>query len=132
MIRLRTLGGLELTDSQGRELRTLLAQPKRLALLVYLAAHNHHASRRRDSMVALFWPELDTEHARGALRQSLTFLRRALGEGVLKGRSEEDVGFEPAAFECDATTFEMACDGGRLAEALELYRGDFLEGFFVS
>jgi DNA-binding SARP family transcriptional activator len=132
MIRLRTLGGLELTDSQGRELRTLLAQPKRLALLVYLAAHNHHASRRRDSMVALFWPELDTEHARGALRQSLTFLRRALGEGVLRGRSEEDVGFEPAALECDARAFERACDDGRVADALELYQGDFLEGFFVS
>lgn len=132
MIKLRTLGGLELTDSQGRALHSLLAQPKRLALLTYLAAHNHHGSRRRDSLVALFWPELDTEHARGALRQSLSFLRRALGEGVLRGRSEEDVGFEPAAFECDATAFELACDDGRLPAALELYRGDFLEGFFVS
>ncbi len=132
MIKLRTLGGLELTDSQGRELRTLLAQPKRLALLAYLAAHNHHTSRRRDSLVAVFWPELDAEHARGALRQSLTFLRRALGIGVLKGRSEEDVGFEPGALECDAVAFERACDDGRLAPALELYRGDFLDGFFVS
>src|SRR6185503_12438239 len=105
---------------------------KRLALLVYLAAHNHHASRRRDSMVALFWPELDTEHARGALRQSLTFLRRALGEGVLKGRSEEDVGFEPAALECDARAFERACDDGRVADAWLRYYGEFLEAFFVS
>jgi serine/threonine-protein kinase len=132
MIKLRTLGGLELTDSQGRELRSLLAQPKRLALLAYLAAHNHHGSRRRDALVALFWPELDAEHARGALRQSLSFLRRALGDGVLNGRSEEDVGFEPAALECDTAAFEQACDDGRLAEALHLYRGDFLEGFFVS
>ncbi len=132
MIKLRTLGGLELTDSQGRELRTLLAQPKRLALLAYLAAHNHHTSRRRDSLVAVFWPELDAEHARGALRQSLTFLRRALGDGILKGRSEEDVGFEPGALECDAVAFELACDAGRFADALSLYRGDFLDGFFVS
>ena len=132
MIKLRTLGSLDLTDSQGRELRPLLAQPKRLALLVYLAAHNHHDARRRDSVVALFWPELDTAHARGALRQALRFLRRALGDGVLNGRSEEDVGFEPAALECDAVVFEQACDGGRPAQALDLYRGDFLEGFFVS
>ena len=131
MVKLRTLGGLELTDSQGREPRSLLAQPKRLALLTYLAARNHHGSRRRDSLVALFWPELDAEHARGALRQSLSFLRRALGEGVLTGR-EEDVRFEPAALECDAAAFEQACDDGRPAEALDLYRGDFLEGFFVS
>jgi serine/threonine-protein kinase len=132
MIKLRTLGGLELTDSQGRELRSLLAQPKRLALLAYLAAHNHHTSRRRDSLVAVFWPELDAEHARGALRQSLTFLRRALGDGVLKGRGEEDVGFEPGALECDAVAFEQACDAGCLADALSVYRGDFLDGFFVS
>lgn len=132
MIKLRTLGGLELTDSQGRQLHSLLAQPKRLALLTYLAAPNHQGARRRDSLVALFWPELDTEHARGALRQSLTFLRRALGDGVLNGRSEDDVGFAPGAFECDASAFELACDEGRLAEALALYRGDFLKGFFVS
>src|SRR6267142_927443 len=132
MIKLRTLGGIELTDSQGRELRTLLAQPKRLALLVYLAAHNHHAYRRRDSMVALFWPELDTDHARGALRQALRFLRHVLGAGVLNGENAEDVGFEPRTIECDAVTFERSCDLGRPADALELYRGDFLEGFFVS
>jgi serine/threonine-protein kinase len=132
MIRLRVLGGIELTDSLGRELRAALAQPKRLALLVYLAFHNHHPSRRRDSVVALFWPELDSAHARGALRQALRFLRRELGAGVLNGLSEEEVGFEPAALTCDAVEFEQACDAGRSAEALRLYRGDLLEGFFVS
>jgi DNA-binding SARP family transcriptional activator len=132
MIKLRTLGGLDLTDSQGRELRSLLAQPKRLALLTYLVARNRHGARRRDSLVALFWPELDTDHARGALRQSLSFLRRVLGDGVLNGRSAESVGVEPTALECDATAFDQACDDGRPAAALELYRGDFLEGFFVS
>jgi serine/threonine-protein kinase len=132
MISFRTLGGIELTESHGRDLRALLSQPKRLALLAYLAAHNHHLSRRRDSVVALFWPELDTAHARGALRQALRFLRRELGDGVLNGHSEEEVGFEPGSLECDAVAFECACDAGRLAEALALYQGDFLEGFFVS
>lgn len=132
MIKLRTLGGVELADGRGSELRSLLAQPKRLALLVYLASRNHHATRRRDSLVALFWPELDAAHARGALRQALSFLRRELGEKVLNGQSEEAVGFEPGAFECDAVAFEQACDDGRLTEGLERYRGDFLEGFFVS
>src|SRR5216684_2544216 len=132
MIRFRTLGGLELADSHGRDLHALLSQPKRLALLAYLASHNHHASRRRDSVVALFWPEMDTAHARGSLRQALRFLRRELGDAVLNGRSEEEVRFEPHAFECDAVTFEQACDAGRFAEALELYRGDFLDGFYVA
>src|SRR6266480_1834185 len=132
MIRFRTLGGLELSDSQGRDLHALLSKPKRLALLAYLASHNHHASRRRDSVVALFWPDMDAAHARGSLRQALRFLRRELGDGVLNGHSEEEIGFEPHSFECDAVTFEQACDAGRLSEAMQLYRGDFLDGFYVA
>ena len=132
MIRFRTLGGLELSDSQGRDLHALLSKPKRLALLAYLASHNDHASRRRDSVVALFWPDMDAAHARGSLRQALRFLRRELGDGVLNGQSEEEIGFEPHSLECDAVTFERACDAGRLSEAVQLYRGDFLDGFYVA
>src|SRR5213594_3667942 len=75
MIELRLLGTLDLKGAEGRAVHSILAQPKRLALLAYLAVHT--AGARRDSVVALFWPELDTAHARGALRQSLRFLRRA-------------------------------------------------------
>ena len=132
MIRFRTLGGLELSDSQGRDLHAVLSKPKCLALLAYLASHNHHASRRRDSVVALFWPDMDAAHARGSLRQALRFLRRELGDDVLNGRSEEEIGFEPHSFECDAVTFEHACDAGRLSAAMQLYRGDFLDGFYVA
>ena len=38
----------------------LSVQPKRLALLVYLALDDATGFRRRDSAVAYFWPELDT------------------------------------------------------------------------
>jgi hypothetical protein len=37
MIRLRVLGALDLRNSEGQELRAVLSQPKRAALLVYLA-----------------------------------------------------------------------------------------------
>jgi DNA-binding SARP family transcriptional activator len=130
MIELKTLGELELKGSDRRELSAILAQPKRLALLTYLALSTRW--QRRDSVVALFWPDLDTDHARGALRQALRFLRRELGDGVLDGRSEEELGVQGGALWCDATAFERACAAGRLAEALELYHGDFLGGFFVS
>jgi DNA-binding SARP family transcriptional activator len=130
MIELRTLGELQLQRSNRRELCAILAQPKRLALLTYLAVSTRW--QRRDSVVALFWPDLDTDHARGALRQALRFLRRELGHGVLNSRSEEELGFQRGTLWCDAAAFERACDAGRLAEALELYRGDFLDGFFVS
>jgi hypothetical protein len=43
MIRLQTLGQIDLSAADGHELRGILAQPKRLALLVYLgiAAPRH-------------------------------------------------------------------------------------------
>ncbi len=132
MIRLRTLGGVDLTDSDGRELRSVLAQPKRLALLAYLALADRSPFRRRDTVVALFWPELDQEHARGALRQALTFLRRALGDGIVVTRGEEEIGLDRAHLTCDAVDFEQACQVGRAAEAMNLYRGDLLEGLFIA
>src|SRR6267378_530365 len=130
LIELRTLGELGLQRSDRRELRAILAQPKRLALLIYLAVSTHW--QRRDSVVALFWPDLDTDHARGALRQALRFIRRELGDGVINGRTEEELGCPGGRVWCDAAAFQRACELGRLAEALRLYRGDFLDGFFVS
>jgi serine/threonine-protein kinase len=130
MIELRTLGELELKGPDGQDLYVILAQPKRLGLLTYLAISPHR--QRRDSVVALFWPDLDTDHARGALRQALRFIRRELGDGVINGRTEEELGCPAGALWCDAAAFECACGLGRLADALSLYRGDFLDGFFVS
>jgi serine/threonine-protein kinase len=131
MIELRTLGGLDLTDSKGRELGAILAQPKRLALLVYLALVNSHRFRRRDTVVSLFWPELDDEHARGALRQAVRFLRAALGSDVVVNRGEEEIGVNPETLRCDATEFEQACESANWQRATELYRGDLLAGVFI-
>ena len=132
MIELRTLGLLELRDADGRELQPVLAQPKRLALLVYLALDRPRQFHRRDAIVALFWPELDQDHARGALRVALRFLRRQLGESVLVSRTEEELGVNTDALRCDALRFEQACEAGQLEEALALYGGDFLEGLFIA
>jgi eukaryotic-like serine/threonine-protein kinase len=132
MIELRTLGGLDVRDSDGEEIRPLLAQPKRLALLIYLALTPPPSFRRRDSIIALFWPELDQEHARGSLRQALRFLRRTLGEGVIVSRGEEEIGVTSSMLCCDATTFEEACRSRNGRQAMELYRDDFLTGFYVS
>ena len=130
MIELRTLGGSGLRTDSGEELRPILAQPKRLGLLVHLALAGPSGFRRRDSLVAMFWPELDAEHARGALRQALRFLRRELGEAAVITRGDEDVGIDADALWCDAVAFEAASTSNP-ALAVELYRGDFLDGFHV-
>ena len=131
MVEFRILGGLNLLGADGRELTSVLAQPKRVALLAYLAAATPRRLHRRDSLVALFWPELDQEHARAALRQALHGLRHALGEGVLVTRGDEDIGLDQAQIRCDVVEFERAAHDGQLTDALDLYRGDLLEGFFI-
>jgi DNA-binding SARP family transcriptional activator/TolB-like protein len=131
MIRLRVLGTLDLQNSEGQELRTVLAQPKRAALLAYLALATPRGPHRRDTLLALFWPEQDTEHARNALSQAVHFLRRSLGATLVAGNGE-GLGLEWKDFWCDAIAFEEALEAGRLYEALDLYRGDLLEGFHVA
>lgn len=131
MIRLRTLGALELRDPEGQECRAVLAQPKRVALLVYLALASPRRPQRRDTLLALFWPELDGERARNALSQAVHFLRRALGPDAIVNHNGDELSLVPANVWCDATTFEEALAAGRMVDALELYRGDLLEGFHV-
>src|SRR2546423_12928966 len=131
MIEFRLLGTLHLIDAAGREVKSLLTRPRRLALLAYLAAATPRRLHRRDSLLALFWPELDQEHARAALRQALHGLRHAVGDGGLVPRGDEDIGLDAERIRCDVVEFARAAEVGRLADALDLYRGDLLEGFFI-
>jgi len=132
MIDFRMLGALSLTTGDGREVRSLLTQPRRLALLAYLAAATPRGLHRRDKLLALFWPDLDQEHARAALRQALHVLRSALGVDVVASRGDEEIGLDFERIRGDVAEFERAIESGRLAAGLELYRGDLLEGFFIS
>jgi serine/threonine-protein kinase len=131
VFRLRTLGSVGLTDPDGRNVAALLAQPKRLALLIYLAAARPAAAHRRDQLLPHFWPDLDEIHARDALNQALRFLRQTLGARALVGHGTDGIGVDPAHVWCDAVAFRAALDDGRPAEALELYHGPFLPGFFA-
>ena len=131
MIELRLLGRLSLTGADGRDVRALLGQPRRLALLAYLAAASPPGFHRRDNLLALFWPELDQEHARAALRQALHVVRDALGADAVTSRGDEEIGLDFAEVSCDVPGFERAHGNGQLEEALDLYRGALLEGFFI-
>src|SRR5213594_4486345 len=101
MIELRMLGTLSLTSADGRDVQSLLGQPRRLALLAYLAAATPHRFHRRDSLVAVFWPELDQEHARAALRQALHVLRGAFGAGMVVTRGDEEIALNVDHLWCD-------------------------------
>ena len=133
LVRVRTLGTIDVRRAHGPEagVRAVVSQPKRFALLAYLAAATPHGFHRRDTLLALFWPELDLAQGRHALRQSLHFLRLQLGPVVVR-RGDEDVGLDPAMLWCDVPAFEQALEQGQPEQALDLYAGDFLPGFFVS
>ena len=131
LFELHTLGTLDLHASDGRVAHSLLAQPKRLALLTYLCVATPRGVHRRDVLLALFWPNSDREHARTSLRNALHVLRRSLGERAVLTHGDDGVGIAPEAVWCDAVAFEEAIAAEREEDALALYRGDLLTGFFV-
>ena len=115
---------------------------KAIAMLAYLAIHPERHGR--DAVAGLLWPDYDTEHARGALRRTLSTLNKAVGPGWLAA-DRTTVGFAQTGFWLDVTRFEELLAGCRdhghppddacpacldpLAEAARLHRGDFLAGF---
>jgi DNA-binding SARP family transcriptional activator/TolB-like protein len=130
MIHLRTLGSLEL-NQDGKQVDAVLRQPKRLALLAYLAISTPRRFHRRDALLGLFWPELDQSHARAALRRALYFIRQAMGDDAIVGRGDEEVAIAENSFS-DVAEFERALSAGDFVAALEHYRGDLLEGFYIA
>lgn len=131
MLRLQLLGTLDLLDA-GRDVAPVLRRPKSLALLAYLAAARPRGFHRRDSLLALFWPELDQSHARNALRQAVHSLREVVGADAVIGRGEEELGVDRQRLWCDVVQFEQDMESGNPRAALALYRGEFLHGFHVS
>lgn len=131
MLRLHTLGALDLRDSRGERLAAVLARPKQVALLTFLAIEEPRRSHRRDTLLALFWPDADSEHAQMSLRQALYQLRMALGSETLESQGDE-VSLGEGRVWCDAAAFEAAVGERRLDEALALYRGELLKGFHLS
>jgi DNA-binding SARP family transcriptional activator len=108
---------------------------KAQALLCYLAVTGR--PHTRPALAGLLWSDMPEDRARMNLRQALTNLRRLLRPYLDITRHE--VGFNPnGAYWLDVERFEALaagaspeCDAERLREAVELYRGDFLEGFYV-
>ncbi|MEP6494249.1 MAG: BTAD domain-containing putative transcriptional regulator [bacterium] len=131
MIEVSLLGSLALRRDDGREFSALPSQPKRFALLAFLAVAGGEY-RRRDSIIALFWPELDQFAARRALRNTLYHLREALGDGVIVTRGDEEVAIDPQMLTSDVAAFRAAFAAGRYENVVDCYRGELLAGLHFS
>ena len=130
MIEIRAFGAIDVLSDDGRDFGAIVTQPKRLALLLYLAIARPHGFHRRDNLVALFWPELDASHSRNALSKAIHHLRRALGDDVIVARGDE-VMLDLEQLTSDVREFGEATRKGDHQAALDLYRGPLAVGFFV-
>jgi len=132
MIDFRVLGALDVRANRPDSTQTDLTQPKRLALLLYLALAEPRGFHSRERLMALLWPEADDASSRHSLRNALHALRRSLGDDVIVTRGEAYVGLDFSAFKCDALELHAHLAAWRVDEAVALWAGDLAPGFHVS
>jgi DNA-binding SARP family transcriptional activator len=125
------LGSLQI--ARGDHQVTGLASRKAAALLVYLACDPR--PHPREVLADLFWDKRTQSQAMANLRVVLSSLNKHLGTYVSIER--DTVALKPmTAFWLDAAELESALtapawDFTAVEAALELYRGAFLEGFYL-
>ncbi len=103
------------------------------ALLIYLAVERARP-HRREALMALLWPDLPLESAQVNLRQTIYRLRQATGDRPtpLLLTDRQSVSLHPQADLClDVDEFHAALTRDP-AQAVGLYRGDFLADFYLA
>lgn len=126
---LRLLGGAVLEGADGA-VSGRAAHKRRIALLAILAA----ARRKpvpRERIIGLLWPESQSSAARHLLSESLSVLRKELGEGVFVARGD-DLLLNGEVVRSDIEIFEDGVDRCDAAAAAAAYEGPFLDGFYVA
>ena len=119
-------------DGEPVRLRTR----KALALLTFLALEGGMQPRAR--LTALFWPEFAETQGRSNLRNTVSYLRETLGDHFVVARDALGLrdGFALDFFALEAAGRASELNPGRadlerreLEQAIQAYRGDFLEAF---
>ncbi len=124
------LFGVPSIEHEGALLTGRVVQRHRLALLALLAlAPDRRLSR--DKLIAFLWPESGSERGRNLLKVSTYVLRSSLGEEALLANGDE-LRLNAELIEVDVAEFEVALGQGQPGRALELYKGPFMDGFFLS
>ena len=129
---LRMLGGIGLSRDDGREVDSLLRQPKHIALLAYLALPKPGTWHRRDSILGTFWPEHDQTRARSALRSALYTVRQHLPPGAIASRGDDELSASPDFLRTDVAGMSDDLAAGRFAHAIDRYQGELLPGIYIA
>jgi predicted ATPase/DNA-binding SARP family transcriptional activator len=146
---LGVLGALQVTWTDGSTAK--FETDKTRALLAYLAVEAD-GPHRRDALVGLLWPDESEQTARHNLRQALYSLRQTLGDSAAQPPylhiTRDEIQFNTASDHAlDVASFNAhlaatashtharldACAvcAVRLQHAVGLYRGKFLQEFFL-
>lgn len=134
-MRLELLGDLLIRSADG-SLVTVGAK-KSQALLAYLAMKPaQHVSRER--LAGLLWSSSGPDQARQSLRQTLSTIRKELLQIAPKQKiliEDGDLLSLDRSVSCDVPELESLVNAGTeeaLKPAIDLYRGDFLDGFVIN
>lgn len=124
-------GGFSLLGPDGEPIEAVQPRSKGAALLAYLGARPAEDPASREELLPLLWPGRPEDRARNALRVTLSRLRSDLPSGAVGGRGEERLWLDASVVASDVRRFERAVEEGRLRDALDVYRGPFLEHVHV-
>lgn len=146
IMELRLLGGIHII-SDGRSLTEDLSK-KAQALICYLAVTGR--PQGRDILAGLLWSDFPERRARANLRDTLSDLRRVVGDHLAIDQHTVTFVADPAQTWMDTSIFQSYIEQARLRlrkspspamlpaeivdqieEAVQLYRGEFLSGFYV-
>jgi TolB-like protein/DNA-binding SARP family transcriptional activator len=127
MFSLKLLGGASVERS-GVPVTGRAARGHRLALLALLAPGRVLS---RDKLLALLWPEEDTDRGRRLLSDTLYLIRGTLGEDAIVASGDE-LRLNPARLSSDVGEFERLLDARQPESAIALYGGPFLDGFHLA
>jgi serine/threonine-protein kinase len=126
MFRLGTFGGLVLTDAAGD---LVMPQRRRLAFLALLGAAGARGLSR-DKVLGYLWSESSSENARHALEQLLYSMRKQVAEPLFQGT--DPLRLDTRVVQADVVEFARAIAANNPAGAVTVYRGPFLDGFYLA
>ncbi|MGH7505642.1 MAG: AfsR/SARP family transcriptional regulator [Longimicrobiales bacterium] len=130
MYRLKLLGSPCITGAEDDLLTGRVAQRHRIAMLALLAL-SPPPGMSRDKLLAYLWPERDTEHARNLLKQAVHIIRSTCGAPAIR-TTGDGVCLNTDMVRVDVLEYEAARARSDHRQAVELYRGPFLDGFFLA
>jgi DNA-binding SARP family transcriptional activator len=130
LLEVKLLGKFEV-KSAGQPVEIPLRAAQSLLAYLMLDAGVPH---RREQLAGLFWPDMSDSKAKSNLRQTLSRLRKAIGEQYLVADDLTIAFDETADYRLDARVLDRKAEANTptadLIETVSVYGGELLPGFY--